>query len=274
MQYKLFKGLFEESFLKAVEYAGREGYVATLPQVLDFRVKEPCGKPDWDGLWDNYTDTMSAEYVGYSRGGVPLLIVAHGIGPLSTQRGIRSVYAAGAADTGGRITQEEFLALESGVYGPVDLVPLKDLWQEGFFFSPGCYTREMILDNPLFRARLGPQAEMYLKVQESIARALLTCDTRVELIRDKVEGRPDIVMKMCCPPATYANEVEFQANVTQPMAHNLFIGALVPETSPLGKTITTAVGCVSTLCYNKYLAVSNYDETKRTTRFERIEAQG
>jgi len=63
--------------------------------------------------WDNYFTTASAEYFGYSKKGNLILIVAHGIGPMSTIEGVKKLIPSSTTtkldNRGGRISQEEIL---------------------------------------------------------------------------------------------------------------------------------------------------------------------
>jgi hypothetical protein len=102
----------------AKRYAGPNGHIATLPDIIQARlVTEPGDLP-----WEAYFTTNTAEYYGTGADGRPKLIVAHGVGPMSTIEGIKRVYSWEYKDKerhnkGGRISAEEFLKLETGHYG-------------------------------------------------------------------------------------------------------------------------------------------------------------
>lgn len=111
----------------ATRYAGHTGHVATLPEIIEARqASEPDETP-----WSAYFTTSSAEYYGVGADGRPKLIVAHGVGPMSTLEGIKQAYSWEYKDQqrrrrGGRISSEEFLALEAGHYGRVAVLSGED----------------------------------------------------------------------------------------------------------------------------------------------------
>lgn len=103
----------------AMKYAGPEGHVATLPEIIEARLATKPG----DLPWKAYYTTSSAEYYGIGADGRPKLIVAHGVGPMSTPEGVKKAYSWEYRDRnrnrrGGRISAAEFLKLEAGEYGP------------------------------------------------------------------------------------------------------------------------------------------------------------
>jgi hypothetical protein len=103
---------------EASRFAGADGRIATLPDIIDSRLQSDGN----DVAWSKYFTTTSAEYVGIGRNGRKLIIVAHGVGPLSTIDGITSAYKHEYRDEtrrnrGGRISLAEFHKLERGVYG-------------------------------------------------------------------------------------------------------------------------------------------------------------
>lgn len=102
----------------ATKYAGPRGHIATLPEIIKARLATQPG----DMPWETYFTTNSAEYYGTGADGRPKLIVAHGVGPMSTPEGIKKAYSWEYKDKsrdrrGGRISAEEFLKLEAGEYG-------------------------------------------------------------------------------------------------------------------------------------------------------------
>jgi hypothetical protein len=114
----------------ASDFSGQNGRIATLPDIADARIENDYMKP----VWNTFYTTLSAEYVGIGKNGRLLLIVAHGIGPMSTIEGIQKAYSYSYKDVdrqkrGGRISQEEFLNLEAEMYGEVAIVDLEDYMQ-------------------------------------------------------------------------------------------------------------------------------------------------
>lgn len=161
------------AFKQAFKFAGKDGRVATLPDIIAARLASKAGEV----AWERYFTTMTAEYVGLSRTGVPIVVVAHGIGPMATLKGILAAYAHQYKDKtrnsrGGRIPQEVFLQLADGVFGEVSVVELEAVWsQRPYNFTSHAITREEIEQQPLWQARLGPSWEEYCRRHEEIADA-------------------------------------------------------------------------------------------------------
>lgn len=103
---------------KSSEFSELAPKSATAPEVAVFRIKT-------DALHDvsrqNVT-SFTGRYCGLTKGGYPILIVAHGIGPLSR---IKTVMEKNAVYDFVNITKTEFQNLESGYYGDVDIIDLK-----------------------------------------------------------------------------------------------------------------------------------------------------
>jgi hypothetical protein len=102
----------------AKRYSGPDGRIATLPDVIEARLATEPG----DLPWQRYFTTNTAEYFGQGADGRKKLIVAHGVGPMSTIEGIKDAYSWEYKDKernrrGGRISADEFLKLEAGEYG-------------------------------------------------------------------------------------------------------------------------------------------------------------
>lgn len=140
----------------ADDFAGDDGRIATLADVVsERRVSERD-----DLIWRRPIVTATAEYFGLSRSGTPIIVVAHGIGPMADPDGMFVAYY-GAPPRNGAIRQAEFLKLESGAYGPVDIVPLQTVWSRKHPFQE-CLTAEQAMEDPLIRARLGADCDFYL----------------------------------------------------------------------------------------------------------------
>lgn len=153
------------AFKQAKAFAGEGGRVATLPDVIEARLTTAPGEYPWEA----YFTTMSAEYVGLSKKGYPIAIVAHGVGPMSTLDGVLKAYNHEFGDKernrrGGRISEEEFLKLESGAYGEVSIVGLETVWGwRPYQFSGHPVTSKEILEEPLWQARLGNKWSEYVE---------------------------------------------------------------------------------------------------------------
>jgi hypothetical protein len=152
----------------AEAFAGKGGRIATLPDIIEARLHS---KPD-AVPWDKYLTTNSAEYVGMSKGGNKIIIVAHGVGPMSTLEGAQQAYShheKNGARNGGRITRAEFLKLESGKYGEVQIVDFEEVvscLQNSF---NRVMTSAEIQKNPLAKARLGKNWHNYVLKHDEIA---------------------------------------------------------------------------------------------------------
>lgn len=170
---------FVPSFRQASRFAGDKGHVGTMLDVVDARLATPPKHlngydPSNPTPWDQYFTTMSAEYVGMSKGGIKILLVAHGVGPMATERGVVDAYKWQTSDKtrgreGGRITIDEFHKLESGHYGPVEVVELETyLRRYQYPFLSILSAVEAFVD-PVLRARLGPRASEYLTEHARLA---------------------------------------------------------------------------------------------------------
>ncbi len=154
---------FVPAYKQAIQFAGKDGRIATMPDVVDARLASGVN----DEPWKRYYTTVSAEYFGYSRGGVRILIVAHGVGPMATLEGIQQAYSFQFKDKsrnkrGGRITNEQFHDLEDGKHGEVQIVEFDPIISRYRYPFLEHLTLEDALVEPLLKARLGSRAEEYL----------------------------------------------------------------------------------------------------------------
>ncbi len=165
-------GDLKEAWGKAERFAGEGGRVASMPDVIAARlVTTPHTKFQSSTAWDSYIGTTSAEYAGYSRGGIPILIVAHGVGPMSTLKGALTAYKHCNRDSrpGGRISYESFLKLESGAYGDVSIVSLDRVCERHEYPFMGGMTLTQLRYEHLMQARLGPAWYEYGQFHEKLA---------------------------------------------------------------------------------------------------------
>ena len=154
----------------AMKYAGNDGHIATLPEIIDARLTTGVG----DLAWENYFTTNSAEYYGIGRDGREKLIIAHGVGPMSTLEGAKKAYSWEYKDktrrnNGGRISAEEFLDLEDR-YPDVAVIDVRDYlvcWEDAFYGYRSAATGRL---DVLLVARLGSSAYQYLGLHDEIAR--------------------------------------------------------------------------------------------------------
>ncbi|MCA9339527.1 MAG: hypothetical protein KDA17_01310 [Candidatus Saccharibacteria bacterium] len=187
----------------AERYAGTSGHVATLPEIVELRLGARAGIKG--SPWETWYTSSSAEYVGVGADGHVKIIVAHGVGPMSTIDGIKTAYKWEWGDksrrnNGGRITAQQFLDLESGAYGETKIIAATDFiksngqmvrkydipavsildFQEyldamglvdGYNIFYRYLTTPDALRDPLIRMRLGSNAYRYLMKHERIAKA-------------------------------------------------------------------------------------------------------
>ena len=164
------KGLVP-AWLQAMKYTGKEGRIATMPDIVSARLGTKPGETPWE----NYFTTLTAEYCGFSKQGNRILIVAHGLWPIATLGGIQGAYKWQYGDPqrnrrGGRITQEEFLDLEAGKFGDVSVIDLDAYYKRyKYAFIEVLRTSEALTD-PVLRARLGHQTEKYVLAHAEHAR--------------------------------------------------------------------------------------------------------
>lgn len=148
----------------AAKFAGPKGRLATMPDIITGRLNTNFQKLPWT----RYFNTLSAEYFGLGKNGNHILIVAHGIGPMSTLDGVLKAYSWEYKDTnrqknGGRITQREFLDLEAGKYGEVSIVDLESYCRSYQYpFLQELRASEALID-PVIKARLGSQTEQFIR---------------------------------------------------------------------------------------------------------------
>ncbi len=136
-------------------YTG-QGRLATVTDVIDLRLSCP---DRLDPIWSTFFSTISAEYYGRSKGGNPLVIVTHGIGPLCNEERLET---GEVIDGEFVLSKKEFLDLESGKYGCVDVFDYTA--KEHLFENPyGISTLEETLSNEFAMARLGPKGEELLR---------------------------------------------------------------------------------------------------------------
>lgn len=165
---------FTAAWQQASTYAGNDGRVATMPDIIQARLKS---KPELSNSpWEKYYTTLSAEYLGLDRNGRKVIIVAHGVGPMATLDGIQKAYSWEYKDKknnrrGGRITQQEFWDLADGKFGPVSIVDLEEYRNRYKYPLIQILRSRQAASDPLLKARFGPQCEEYVKYHTEIARA-------------------------------------------------------------------------------------------------------
>lgn len=154
---------FVPAWKQASRFIGKDGRIATLPDIIDARLAtNPGAEP-----WEMYFTSLSAEYFGVSQSGKRIIIVVHGIGPMSTLDGVLKAYSWEFKDKsrdrrGGRIAREEFLKLESGEYGEVQIVDFDAYLRRYQYPLHGQLRFSQAATDPLLRARFGTRVHEYL----------------------------------------------------------------------------------------------------------------
>ncbi len=156
---------------QAKRYAGTTGRIGTLPDIIDARIATKPGETPWE----TYFTTTTAEFLGRSKKGNLILIVAHGTDPLSTLDGIQKAYSWEYNDKsrgrrGGRITQRDFFDLESGKFGEVSIVDMKSYCALYQFPFMQMLRLSQAMRDLVLRARLGTNTERYLQIHAEFAR--------------------------------------------------------------------------------------------------------
>ncbi len=141
----------------AERFAGPGGRVATLPDIVDARLAAGPGT----AASERYYTTSTAEYSGRTAGGVHVLVVAHGIGPMADREGIVRAYSWSSegnedrSKRGGAIPRADFLRLLDGAWGEVAVVDLKAYAHLYKYPLMGGLTRSQAEADPLAAARVG-----------------------------------------------------------------------------------------------------------------------
>ncbi len=153
----------------ALRFAGDGGRLATMPDIVDARLTK---KPE-SFEWGRYFTTNTAEYIGRSKQGVPLVAVIHGAGPLAQPESMTRIYAQSYTYNEGRpprITKRDFQRLIAGHFGPVEVMELREVTERYEYPFMEQLTFEQACDDPLVRARLGARAIEYLTYHRDFSR--------------------------------------------------------------------------------------------------------
>lgn len=164
---------------KAQEYAGKQGYVASLPELVKARIS---ASPEQE-IWTNWYTANSEEDIGTTKQGKPILFVVHGNGILSSPERIERAYQDGLINRATQLSQKEILDLEEGKLPNGNVIPvyllsefkqgIKDLprnyavvmdFDEAKRTKSGYQEIDRLYDNPLFIVRSGgvEEAREYL----------------------------------------------------------------------------------------------------------------
>jgi hypothetical protein len=186
---------FVPAFRQASKFAGKSGYVGTMLDAVAARLTtqpyKTLGMHDSYNPtpWDRYYTTLTAEYFGLLADRT-YIIVAHGIGPMSTLQGVLDAYRYQFDDKsrnhrGGRISQAEFEKLACGEYGGVSIIDFekyRDRYGNRQFRSPFSFRRASEASrDPLLIARLGPRAHEYIVRHAALARQYYQGQASIEV---------------------------------------------------------------------------------------------
>ncbi|MGV8151882.1 MAG: hypothetical protein ACP5OG_02280 [Candidatus Nanoarchaeia archaeon] len=262
------------AFNKALKYAGQNGRVATIPDIIHARLFSKPG----DVVWETWYTTLSAEYVGIGKDGRKKIIVCHGIGPMSTLEGILKAYKYQYSDKtrnkrGGRISRVEFLKLESGFYGEVSVIDFED------YISKYKYPFLEVLDfaqassDPLLKARFGKECSLFLDYYKELA-----CKWHLEQAEINPENRYNLsnyngyLDKRRKNHLKFANEnsipyiiklgdacncsyTNFPLNNNEALAHLLAIGNLVNLHHDNNESLVFDIDCHEWSNSNRFLGI-------------------
>lgn len=177
----------------ALRYAGEEGHIATLPEIIEARerayesfCRKHHGEPGRDETllrraWNQAYASASSEYVGTGADGCQKIIVAHGVGPLSNLDGIKEAYDHDLRENpGGVISTEQFRSLENGSYGEVrvidadEFVPLAgQLYRDGVEIPEVTVLDKVDYENFVRERRLAANGERLLDLHQAMRDPLI-----------------------------------------------------------------------------------------------------
>lgn len=159
-----------ESFKKAKQYAGKEGRIATIPDFVEARLSKI------HEAWHEWYTTATCLYFGDSAAGNPIIMVAHGIGPLTTISGINTAYymngqsRVNEQDIYAVVDMQNFRKLEQGGFGEVSIVDAREYISidTSVALNPFIKTRMEFglpdAKDQLLKALFGPRCEEYLNL--------------------------------------------------------------------------------------------------------------
>ena len=163
-------------FAHAMAFCHQDGLPVAWKQALRFAdiITARLQTKPGDLSWENYFTTLTGEYYGLSQRGNPILIIAHGVGPLATLDGVLDAYGWEFKDksrsrTGGRITQANLRDLEAGKFGAVEVVDYKAYVRRYKYPFIQTLRFSEALTDPVVKARFGPQSEQYLLAHANYA---------------------------------------------------------------------------------------------------------
>ena len=137
---------------------GFDARIATLPDIIDARLASSFDSPAWHLP---YITTATAIYVGHVKSGLPLLVIAHGIGPMATLDAAYE-FSRTSADIAFE-RKKMFAKLVRGEYGEVSILKLCDVL-DALDSMSGIFTYRDALEHLFVTPLLGPRTEEYLRI--------------------------------------------------------------------------------------------------------------
>lgn len=153
-----------DALIEAQGYAGKNGYVASMPQLLNGRVTSPYG----DEIWTNFFTANSKEYVGKTAQGNPVVVAIHSGGISSygkiSEAEIKNLLEGRLSDEN-QIPVYSFSEFKNGIFGlPRQYAVVMD-FDEVKKTDSGYQDADGLENNSLFIVRTGgvEQAHEYIK---------------------------------------------------------------------------------------------------------------
>ncbi len=145
-----------DAYKLAKNFGGERGSVATMPDVIAAKATADSHGP----LWTNYFTTTSGEFYGRSKGGVPIVVVTHGIDDILQNREIMERSMRDLRENSKiQLTPEEFHKLEDGAFGPTNIVELSTVVNMRQYPTSVLSYGAACDEDPLLLARLGTDSK-------------------------------------------------------------------------------------------------------------------
>lgn len=148
-----------KAYTLANGFYGKDGKVATMPDV----VVAKAITDERSLLWTNYVTTTSGEFYGKSKGGIPIIVVAHGIDAILQDEEIMKRSTKNLRENPMiQLTPEEFQRLKNEFYGPTEVIPHSTIVKMREHPASVLSYDQAMAEDPLLFARLGPKAADFL----------------------------------------------------------------------------------------------------------------
>lgn len=175
------------------EKFGTSARLATLPDIIDARLASFFDSSAWKLP---YITTATAVYVGTVKQSLPLVVIAHGIGPMATLDGAYEFSRSSTDITLER--HKQFARLVRGDYGIVSIFNLADV-VGAFEKIQGLLTYTDAIEHPIVNTLVGPRIEEYI-------RALAQSDT---MRKEELSERHVIISRFGFEQFNLLEELEY-----------------------------------------------------------------